>query len=165
VLGLGESGQRGDRSFRNVSVVPVTVSGITGATRRRAGYGTRVRHPRNGTMHCWARKSKGSSETGPPPIGYCNKPVAVERHQRATAIFSTTGDISHLCVAGKRQVRCWGSEAGQGQPRRRTFTEGGGSAAPVPGERPHEVAGLSAAAARRTHMRRVSDGNGAVLGG
>src|SRR6185503_17142429 len=37
--GLGESGQRGDRSFATFAFTPVTVFGLTGAVAIAAGYG------------------------------------------------------------------------------------------------------------------------------
>ena len=62
--GLGESGQRGDGSFGTFALVPVAVTGLTGAVGLAAGYGHACALLSNATMRCWGENREGQLGNG-----------------------------------------------------------------------------------------------------
>ena len=141
--GVGDSGQRGDGTFNNISTVPAAVVGITGAVAVAArGYHSCALLG-DGTVWCWGRNSDGQlgvtpsgSQCPTTPGFFCSStPV------RAAGITSAAGVIAggyHTCALfGDGTAQCWGRND-DGQLGDGTFTT---SSTPVP------VGGLTGAAA------------------
>src|SRR5256885_12536623 len=141
--GVGDSGQRGDGTFNNISTVPPAVVGITGAVAVAArGYHSCALLG-DGTVWCWGRNSDGQlgvtpsgSQCPTTPGFFCSStPV------RAAGITSAAAVIAggyHTCALfGDGTAQCWGRND-DGQLGDGTFTT---SSTPVP------VGGLTGAAA------------------
>src|SRR3989454_251269 len=112
--GVGDSGQRGDGTFNNISTVPAAVVGITGAVAVAArGYHSCALLG-DGTVWCWGRNSDGQlgvtpsgSQCPTTPGFFCSStPV------RAAGITSAAGVIAggyHTCALfGDGTAQCWG---------------------------------------------------------
>ncbi len=141
--GVGDSGQRGDGTFNNISTVPAAVVGITGAVAVAArGYHSCALLG-DGTVWCWGRNSDGQlgvtpsgSQCPTTPGFFCSStPV------RATGITSAAAVIAggyHTCALfGDGTAQCWGRND-DGQLGDGTFTS---SSTPL------RVGGLTGAAA------------------
>src|SRR2546422_34695 len=141
--GVGDSGQRGDGTFNNISTVPAAVVGITGAVAVAArGYHSCALLG-DGTVWCWGRNSDGQlgvtpsgSQCPTTPGFFCSStPV------RAAGITSAAGVIAggyHTCALfGDGTAQCWGRND-DGQLGDGTFTS---SSTPL------RVGGLTGAAA------------------
>ena len=141
--GVGDSGQRGDGTFNNISTVPGAVVGITGAVAVAArGYHSCALLG-DGTVWCWGRNSDGQlgvtpsgSQCPTTPGFFCSStPV------RATGITSAAAVIAggyHTCALfGDGTAQCWGRND-DGQLGDGTFTS---SSTPL------RVGGLTGAAA------------------
>jgi len=116
--GFGESGQRGDRSFGTFGLVPVPVSGLTGAVALAAGYGHTCALLVDATMRCWGENREGQLGNGTTADPGTAQPVAVSDITGATAI--TTGAYHTCALLGNATVRCWGRND-QGQLGNGTF--------------------------------------------
>src|SRR5437773_1286986 len=125
--GVGDSGQRGDGTFNNISTVPAAVVGITGAGAVAArGYHSCALLG-DGTVWCWGRNSDGQlgvtpsgSQCPTTPGFFCSStPV------RATGITSAAAVIAggyHTCALfGDGTAQCWGRND-DGQLGDGTFT-------------------------------------------
>src|SRR2546422_1390901 len=89
VLGVGDSGQRGDGTFNNISTVPAAVVGITGAVAVAArGYHSCALLG-DGTVWCWGRNSDGAGD------------------RKSTRLNSSHGYISYavFCLKKKKTYR------------------------------------------------------------
>src|SRR6266403_5541896 len=141
--GVGDSGQRGDGTFNNISTVPAAVVGITGAVAVAArGYHSCALLG-DGTVWCWGRNSDGQlgvtpsgSQCPTTPGFFCSStPV------RAAGITSAAAVIAggyHTCALfGDGTVQCWGRNA-EGQL---------GNGTTIGSRVPGRVAGLPSATA------------------
>src|SRR6266403_1683473 len=108
--GVGDSGQRGDGTFNNISSVPVAVVGMDGAGHltnavaiAARGYHTCALFG-DGTAQCWGRNDDGqlgdgtrTSSSTPVPVG------------GLTGAAAATGGFYHTCaLLGGGTVQCWG---------------------------------------------------------
>src|SRR5439155_640288 len=102
--GVGDSGQRGDGTFNNISTVPGAVVGITGAVAVAArGYHSCALLG-DGTVWCWGRNSDGQLGNGT-TIG-SPVPGRVAGLPSATAV---SGGFQHTCaLLADGTVQCWG---------------------------------------------------------
>src|SRR5213596_3433670 len=138
--GVGDSGQRGDGTFNNISTVPVAVVGLTNAVAVAArGYHSCALLG-DGTVRCWGRNVDGQlgdgtvadPATGPPGS---STPVQVSGITGAAAVIAGGYHTCALFADGTAQ--CWGRNH-DGQLGDGTFTR---SSTPV------RVGGLTGAAA------------------
>jgi alpha-tubulin suppressor-like RCC1 family protein len=93
---LGNGGQ-------NDSYVPVTVSGISGATQITTSCALLA----GGTVKCWGPGSQGQLGNGTMPTYGSNVPVSVSNLTGATQISGLYGGTCALLASGT--VKCWGS--------------------------------------------------------
>src|SRR5207249_850991 len=120
--GVGDSGQRGDGTFNNISTVPVAVVGMGGAGHltNAGAVAARGYHScallGDGTVWCWGRNQDGQLGNGIPlpappgtqcPSSWCSStPVRVVGITSADAI---TAGAYHTCaLLSDRTVQCWG---------------------------------------------------------
>jgi len=138
--GVGDSGQRGDGTFNNISTVPVAVVGLSNAVAVAArGYHSCALLG-DGTVRCWGRNADGQlgdgtvadPATGPPGS---STPVQVSGITGAAAVIAGGYHTCALFADGTAQ--CWGRND-DGQLGDGTFTR---SSTPV------RVGGLTGAAA------------------
>src|SRR5205809_1909445 len=138
--GVGDSGQRGDGTFNNISTVPVAVVGLSNAVAVAArGYHSCALLG-DGTVRCWGRNVDGQlgdgtvadPATGPPGS---STPVQVSGITGAAAVIAGGYHTCALFADGTAQ--CWGRND-DGQLGDGTFTR---SSTPV------RVGGLTGAAA------------------
>src|SRR5256886_112853 len=140
--GVGDSGQRGDGTFNNISTVPVAVVGLSNAVAVAArGYHSCALLG-DGTVWCWGRNVDGQLGNGTrAPVdcspGSCGSstPVRVGGITGAAAVIA--GGYHTCALFGDGTAQCWGRND-DGQLGDGTFTT---SSTPVP------VGGLTGAAA------------------
>src|SRR5213596_3739346 len=150
--GVGDSGQRGDGTFNNISSVPVAVVGMDGAGHltNAGAVAARGYHScallGDGTVWCWGRNQDGQLGNGiplpAPPGTQCPSSWCSSTPVRASGITGAAAVIAggyHTCAVlmPDRTVQCWGrNDDGQLGDGTRTS-----SSTPVP------VGGLTGAAA------------------
>src|SRR5213592_947606 len=150
--GVGDSGQRGDGTFNNISTVPVAVVGITGAGHLTNAVAVAARGYHScallgdGTVWCCGRNQDGQLGNGiplpAPPGTQCPSSWCSSTPVRASGITGAAAVIAggyHTCAVlmPDRTVQCWGrNDDGQLGDGTRTS-----SSTPVP------VGGLTGAAA------------------
>src|SRR5439155_1721197 len=102
--GGGDSGQRGDGTFTNISTVPGAVDGINGAVAVAArGYHSCALLV-DGTVKCWGRNAEEQRGNGT-TIG-SRVPGGVAGLPSATAV---SGGFHHTCaLLSDGTVQCWG---------------------------------------------------------
>src|SRR5881628_3908724 len=115
--GVGDSGQRGDGTFNNISTVPVAVVGLTNAVAVAArGYHSCALLG-DGTVRCWGRNVDGqlgdgtiaNPATGPPGS---STPVQVSGITGAAAVIA--GGYHTCALLADGTAWCWGrSDDGQ----------------------------------------------------
>jgi hypothetical protein len=108
--GSGHNGRLGDGSFRPISAIPVSVSGLTGATAIAAGIGHTCAVVSDGQVQCWGWNMSGQLGDGT-NTNYAVIPTTVTGLTGATAIAAGL----HTCatVSGGH-ARCWGdNDTGQ----------------------------------------------------
>src|SRR5881396_1743140 len=105
--GVGDSGQRGDGTFNNISTVPAAVVGITGAGAVAArGYHSCALFG-DGTVRCWGRNDDG--QLGDGTFTSSSTPLRVGGLTGAAAV---SGGFYHTCaLLGDSTVQCWGRNA------------------------------------------------------
>src|SRR5437773_763631 len=122
--GVGDSGQRGDGTFNNISTVPVAVVGLSNAVAVAArGYHSCALLG-DGTVRCWGRNADGQlgdgtvadPATGPPGS---STPVQVSGITGAAAVIAGGYHTCALFADGTAQ--CWGRND-DGQLGDGTFT-------------------------------------------
>ena len=141
--GVGDSGQRGDGTFNNISTVPVAVVGLSNAVAVAArGYHSCALLLGDGTVWCWGRNVDGQLGNGTrAPVdcspGSCGSstPVRVGGITGAAAVIA--GGYHTCALFGDGTAQCWGRND-DGQLGDGTFTT---SSTPVP------VGGLTGAGA------------------
>src|SRR5437879_6216812 len=115
--GVGDSGQRGDGTFNNISTVPVAVVGLSNAVAVAArGYHSCALLLGDGTVWCWGRNVDGQLGNGTrAPVdcspGSCGSstPVRVGGITGAAAVIA---GFYHTCaLLGDGTVQCWGRNA------------------------------------------------------
>src|SRR5438034_3668028 len=150
--GVGDSGQRGDGTFNNISTVPVAVVGMGGAGHLTNAVAVAARGYHScallgdGTVWCWGRNQDGQLGNGiplpAPPGTQCPSSWCSSTPVRASGITGAAAVIAggyHTCAVliPDRTVQCWGrNDDGQLGDGTRTS-----SSTPVP------VGGLTGAAA------------------
>src|SRR5205809_4781134 len=150
--GVGDSGQRGDGTFNNISTVPVAVVGLGGAGHLTNAVAIAARGYHScallgdGTVWCWGRNQDGQLGNGiplpAPPGTQCPSSWCSSTPVRASGITGAAAVIAggyHTCAVlmPDRTVQCWGrNDDGQLGDGTRTS-----SSTPVP------VGGLTGAAA------------------
>src|SRR5437773_3237199 len=150
--GVGDSGQRGDGTFNNISSVPVAVVGMDGAGHLTNAVAVAARGYHScallgdGTVWCWGRNQDGQLGNGiplpAPPATQCPSSWCAATPVRASGITGAAAVIAggyHTCAVlmPDRTVQCWGrNDDGQLGDGTRTS-----SSTPVP------VGGLTGAAA------------------
>src|SRR5437867_3474448 len=115
--GVGDSGQRGDGTFNNISTVPVAVVGMGGAGHLTNAVAVAARGYHScallgdGTVRCWGRNADGQlgdgtvadPATGPPGS---STPVQVSGITGAAAVIAGGYHTCALFTDGT--ARCWG---------------------------------------------------------
>src|SRR5205809_982103 len=108
--GVGDSGQRGDGTFNNISTVPVAVVGMGGAGHLTNAVAVAARGYHScallgdGTVQCWGRNAEGQLGDGS-SLGE-RAPTRVAGLSDARAV---SGGYKHTCaVLGNGTVWCWG---------------------------------------------------------
>jgi alpha-tubulin suppressor-like RCC1 family protein len=127
--GLGEKGQRGDGTVNQVSLVPVSVKGLTNAIALMAGYNHACALLADQTMRCWGSNANG--QLGDPSSTGSSVPIAAVGVSGVKAI--AVGAFHTCAVMSDTTVQCWGYNS-NGQLGDGTTTD---SSTPV------TVAGLS----------------------
>ncbi len=105
--GSDSSGQLGNGDPANSSVVPVAVSGLSGATGIAAGADHTCAVVSGGQGRCWGRNSSGQLGNGSTSPGATTTPVAVTGLSGATQVSAGPKHTCVLVTGG--QGRCWGS--------------------------------------------------------
>src|SRR5437773_2413717 len=105
--GVGDSGQRGDGTFNNISTVPVAVVGLSNAVAVAArGYHSCALLG-DGTVQCWGRNAEGQLGDGS-SIGT----RAPTRVIGITGALAVSGGFQHTCaLLSDGTVQCWGRNA------------------------------------------------------
>src|SRR5207253_4183275 len=116
--GVGDSGQRGDGTFNNISSVPVAVVGMGGAGHLTNAVAVAARGYHScallgdGTVRCWGRNADGQlgdgtvadPATGPPGA---STPVQVSGIAGAAPVSARRSHARALPADGP--ARCWGA--------------------------------------------------------
>jgi alpha-tubulin suppressor-like RCC1 family protein len=108
--GLGLSGQLGNNTIVSKQLVPVVVSGLSGAVAIAAGGSHTCALLANGTVRCWGLN--GDGQLGDNTRSNRLTPVVVSG---LTGVVAITAGFAHTCaLLADGSVRCWGAN-GSGQ--------------------------------------------------
>src|SRR5947208_9054220 len=111
--GVGDSGQRGDGTFNNISTVPVAVVGLSNA----AAVAARGYHScallGDGTVWCWGRNVDGQLGNGTrAPVdcspGSCGSSTPVRAGGITGAVAVIAGGYHTCALFGDGTAQCWG---------------------------------------------------------
>jgi len=105
--GSNNFGALGNGTTVGISTLPVTVSGLSGATAIATGYSLSCAVVSGGGVRCWGSNSRGQLGNGTTG-GSSNVPVAVTGLTGATGVAA--GQL-HVCALVAGTVECWGDNA------------------------------------------------------
>src|SRR5438445_745626 len=159
--GVGDSGQRGDGTFNNISTVPVAVVGMGGAGHLTNAVAVAARGYHScallgdGTVGCWGRNVEG--QLGDGTTASSSTPVRVGGITGAVAV---SAGVLHTCaLLSDGTVKCWGA-VGPGYDFGQL-----GNGATTGSSTPVTVTGTGLAWTSRNDMVATIDASGRATGG